>query len=370
MSPHGARLRRVVVVAGVEARRLLRDHVAISLALVLPALQLLLFGYAVTPIAHDIPVAIAGDVGPRKAADRLIAGAGSFRLVASGLPPGGAVRKVRAGEALIAVELPPLPDLDHPEVKPRTSVRIVADATDPMAVRVALAGLEAAFWRAQTQLEAGPTVEVQWLYNPDGHPGWGTTPALAGVVTMISMLMLSALTLVRDREQGVLEGLLASPLGVAELMAGKAAPLFGIGVFQTALVLGSGRLLFNLPLEGDLVALTAFVLLYLAANLALGIAISSAARTSIQALQWAVFFYLPSMLLSGFLYPVQAMPAWARVLSEALPLTHFVRVARGVLLRGDGGGAVLKEALPVAAFALLATLGAILQPSRIVSSQE
>jgi ABC-2 type transport system permease protein len=171
--------------------------------------------------------------------------------------------------------------------------------------------------------------------------------------------MLGALTLVRERERGSWETLLATPVDAVDALVGKLAPYVLIGAVQAAVVIGVARLLFALPVTGPLWALLAAVPVYAGAHLILGFALSALAESQMQAIQGAVFFYLPSMLLSGFMFPFQGMPAWARIIGEALPLTHFVRAARGVLLKGEGAGLVAAEMWPVAAFALVATAAAL-----------
>src|SRR5262249_41832255 len=221
--------------------------------------------------------------------------------------------------------------------------RIVVDATDPATVRPALAALEAAYWRhvAQTSpLVLAPSVDIEWLYNPEGRTAWAIVPGLAGVVVMISMLMLGALTLVRERERGSWEALLATPVDAVDALVGKLSPYLVIGTGQAIIVIAVARLLFGLPMSGDLATLLTAVPVYAAAHLILGFAFSALAESQLQAIQGAVFFYLPSMLLSGFMFPFQGMPVWARTIGEALPLTHFVRVTRGVLLKGEGAPAV------------------------------
>jgi ABC-2 type transport system permease protein len=165
--------------------------------------------------------------------------------------------------------------------------------------------------------------------------------------------------LVRERERGSWETLLATPVDAIDALVGKLSPYVLIGTFQAVVVIFIAELLFSLPLRGDLIALLAAVPLYSAAHLILGFAFSALAESQLQAIEAAVFFYLPSMLLSGFMFPFQGMPAWARIIGEALPLTHFVRATRGVLLKGDGVSLVLSEMLPVALFALLAAALAI-----------
>jgi ABC-2 type transport system permease protein len=171
---------------------------------------------------------------------------------------------------------------------------------------------------------------------------------------MISMLMLGALTLVRERERGSWETLLATPVDAFDALIGKLSPYVIIGTVQATVVIGVAGLLFNLPATGDLWALLIAVPLYSAAHLILGFAFSAFAESQLQAIQGAVFFYLPSMLLSGFMFPFLGMPAWARSIGEMLPLTHFVRATRGVLLRGEGVSLVAREMAPVAMFTLVA----------------
>jgi ABC-2 type transport system permease protein len=280
---------------------------------------------------------------------------------------------VSDGEALVAIELPSLPNIDDTDdAAIQTEPKIIADASDPTVVRPALGTLEARFWRhiailsEGNRLAAPPSVEVHWLYNPDGRASWSTAPGLAGVVVMISMLMMGALTLVREREQGTWEGLLATPVNAADALVGKLTPYVGLGVMQTAIVVFAGKQLFGLPLLGGVSWLLLAASLYAGAHLVLGFAISALAQTQIQAVQAAVFFYLPSMLLSGFMFPFQGMPGWARAIGNLLPLTHFVRAARGVLLKGDGMALVAQESGPIGMFAAIATTIALLAYRRRV----
>jgi len=355
------RVARIVAVARIETLHLIRDRTTISLLLVVPAIQLVLFGYAVNLDPKHVPLVIARETdGAMDRLHRTIEETGYFSILADGLAPGAAERTVTDGRALVGIEIPSLnySDPDAPPKKPR----IVVDATDPAAVRPALAALQIAYWRGAAQLDAvgpGPSVDVEWLYNPDGRTAWTIVPGLAGVVVMISMLMLGALTLVRERERGSWETLLATPVDSLDALVGKLAPYVVIGAVQAAVVIGVARLLFALPVTGPLWALLAAVPVYAGAHLILGFALSALAESQMQAIQGAVFFYLPSMLLSGFMFPFQGMPAWARIIGEALPLTHFVRAARGVLLKGDRVGFVAAEMWPVAVFALVATAAAL-----------
>jgi ABC-2 type transport system permease protein len=349
------RIARVLAVARVEILHLIHDRTTISLILLVPAIQIVLFGYAVNLDPKHVPIAIAGDHdGPVDQVNRVIRETGYFRILADGLKPGAAERMVVQGKALVGIELPPR---EHSDGGALGEPKVVVDATDPAAVRPALAALENAYWRHAAQLYAigpVPSVSVEWLYNPEGRTAWTIVPGLAGVVVMISMLMLGALTLVRERERGSWEALLATPVDAVDALIGKLSPYIIIGTVQAAVVICIARLLFNLPVTGDLWALLIAVPLYSAAHLILGFAFSALAESQLQAIQGAVFFYLPSMLLSGFMFPFLGMPAWARSIGETLPLTHFVRATRGVLLKGEGASLVACEMAPVAMFTLVA----------------
>jgi ABC-2 type transport system permease protein len=350
------RIARVLAVARVEILHLIHDRATISLILLVPAIQIVLFGYAVNLDPRHVPIAIAGDHGgAANQVDRVIGETGYFMILADGLKPGAAEQMVAQGKALVGIELPPQGRSDAGAAIGEP--KIVVDATDPAAVRPALAALENVYWRHAAQLYAiGPisTASVEWLFNPEGRTAWTIVPGLAGVIVMISMLMLGALTLVRERERGSWETLLATPVDAVDALIGKLSPYIIIGTVQAAVVICIARVLFNLPVTGNLRALLVAVPLYSAAHLILGFAFSALAESQLQAIQGAVFFYLPSMLLSGFMFPFLGMPAWARGIGETLPLTHFVRATRGVLLKGEGGSLVAREMAPVAMFTLVA----------------
>jgi ABC-2 type transport system permease protein len=349
------RLRRMMAVARIETLRLMRDRVATSLIALVPAVQIVLFGYAVNLDPKNVPIAIGGSDAPLvERTARIVEETGYFKIVGNDLPPGAAERMVVAGRALVAIELPPSPD---EEEAGGTPMRVVVDATDPGAVRPAMAALETAYWqkRATTfSLDDRPSVDVDWLYNPQRRTAWTIVPGLVGVIVMISMLMLGALTLVRERERGSWEALLATPVDALDALVGKLSPYIVIGTVQGIVAVGLAQLLFDLPARGGLWALLAAAPVYASANLILGFAFSALAESQMQAMQGAVFFYLPSMLLSGFMFPFQGMPGWAQAIGEVLPLTHFVRAARDVLLKGQGADLVSQEMWPVALFGLVA----------------
>jgi ABC-2 type transport system permease protein len=351
----------MLAVARLELLHLIHDRTSISLILIVPAIQIVLFGCAVNLDPKPIPIAISnGNDAVVDLIHQIVRETGYFAIEADGLQPGGAKKMVADGKALVGIEVAPQNESDSNQLA--TDPSVFVDASEPEAVRPALAALENAYLRRVAETYAiGPIPEVKLdlLYNPSGKTAWAIVPGLVGVVVMITMLMLGALTLVRERERGTWETLMATPVDAIDALVGKLSPYIFVGVVQAAVVIWIARLLFDLPLKGDLVVLLLSVPLYSAAHLILGFAFSAVAENQLQAIQGAVFFYLPSMLLSGFMFPFQGMPAWARAIGEALPLTHFVRATRGVVLKGEGALLVVSEMVPVALFTLIVSAAAL-----------
>jgi ABC-2 type transport system permease protein len=359
MSSLTERIRRWRAVARIEILQLVQDRPTLSIALVVPALQIILFGYAVRFEPRGVPIAIAREQAePEGALMHAIAETKLFHVLDDGLPKGAAADLVLRHRALVGIEFPRA--TADPDGLPE-QIEALVDGTDPETVRPAIVSLEAALLRRVSTQPFGhrPPVKVTWLYNPDGRTTWSIIPALAGVIVMITMLLLGALTLVRERERGTWEGLLATPVSGVDAMIGKLSPYLVLGTAQAMVVVLLGHGLFDLPLQGNFALCVLVAALAALAHLVMGFALSALARTQLQAIQAAVLFYLPSMLLSGFLFPFSGMPRWAQLLGQALPLTHIVRTMRGLLLRGDGAAGVAVEMWPVAIFtALAAVLGA------------
>jgi ABC-2 type transport system permease protein len=331
-----SRLRCCLAVAKAEALQLVRDRFTLSLLLTVPIIQIILFGYTVNLNPKNLPVAIAG---PDASVIRpFVERTGYFRIVGDQLASGEAIQQVRAKQALIAIE-------STRTSQNQPTLHLVVDASDPAAVRPALMALQIAVW--QNLSAANAVVEVDWLYNEAAQGAWAIVPGLIGVIVMISTLLLAALSLVRERERGTWESLLSTPLTSMEALTGKLAPLLGFALVQTVIVLFLSQFLFAVPLRGSLPALLCAALVFSLAHLLIGFVISACVSTQLQAIQGAVFFYLPCMLLSGFMFPFQGMPRWAQLIGETLPLTHFVRIARGVMLRGEGAFATAVEMAPV-----------------------
>lgn len=350
---------RICAIFWIECLHLLRDRSTLSMIILMPILQILLFAYAIDPLPHNVPLALSRPESSEKTL-QTIKDIGIFSIVADRLPSGGAEAMVRAGQATIGLEWQSAADFDHPEIEPKP-FRLYVDNSDPALAVPALALLELHYLRSLTETRGGaPPIHVIRLYNPADRHDWAVTPPLAGVIVMISMLLLGALTLVRERDKGTWEALLAMPVTAMDALLGKLLPYLLLGVMQASIVIGMAIWLFDLPHGSAWPALLGFTALYTFAHLCVGFAISALAEYQVQAIQGAVFFYLPSMLLSGFLYPFANMPAWAQAVGNMLPLTHFVRVARGVLLQNLSTDFVAGQVVPVLFFCLAAIAVALL----------
>ena len=372
-------MNRILAIARIELLRLLRSRATFTLLLLVPAMQVLLFGYAIRPTPAHITIAVAA---PTPAdAQRMttsLAQVAGLVIMPEQRGPGTAEAAVREGRALIGIEVPELRSLIGDEVpalragasptQAQSPLRIVVDATNAGLTGAAVAEIESTYWRNLAEqggvAALSPGFRVERLFNPESRADWTFLPALIGVTVMIAMVMLGSLGVARERETGTWEALLALPISPIEVLVGKMLPYVVIGTAQGVLVLGAGIGLFDLPARGTVGALIALLPLFAAAHLALGHAISARARTQVAALQGAVAFYLPSMLLSGFLYPFEALPDWARRVGSVFPLTHFIRAAREALLRGSGAAPVLAHGVPIAAFLVLAVAVTLLASSR------
>jgi ABC-2 type transport system permease protein len=230
----------------------------------------------------------------------------------------------------------------------RPALLIEADATDPMAASLAIGAvdrlaqtvaerdLQGALAHLNQRAPAPFDVRVQRLYNPEGNTQYNVVPGLMGVILTMTMVMMTGLAITRERERGTMENLLATPVRPIEVMTGKIVPYIAIGLVQATIILVAARWVFGVPMFGSLVAVYVAALLLVAANLTVGIGLSSLARNQLQAMQLTMFYFLPSILLSGFMFPFRGMPVWAQWLGNLLPLTHFNRLIRGVLLKGNG----------------------------------
>lgn len=368
--------RGVHATAVVETLRLMRDRTSFSLVVLVPVIQIVLFGSAVNLDPKHVSLAVAG--GSPSGNDRveqLARNSGYFGEIVTDLPPGLALQRLKNGLVKVAIELPDnaafFDDSDLAE-EATSELQVYADGSDAGAVAPALAALERAVLtrlleRASDLGLEGPPLLARadqigavWLFNPERKTTWSLLPGLLGVILMISMLMLGALTLAREREQGTFESLLVMPISASAVLLGKLLPYLVVSFLQVCLVLATATFGFGLPLSGSAVLLCLGAILLAYSHLVLGFAISAMAANQMQALQSAVGFYLPSMLLSGFMFPFNGMPAWAQVIGNMLPLTHFVRFARDIMLKGFGVADVAVHLQPILMFAGVASLLALI----------
>jgi len=352
------RWRRAAALFRVETRCLLMDRSALLLIFGLPLMQVALYGYGVGFLPRHIPVAFSTDdpVVSMTPPARLL-NDDTVQVTGPAGKLGEAERAVREGKAQIGVEVTK-PVGDGPR-----GVTVFVDGSDPATVNPILERLNVIFWRRAAQYEAAgeiPAVRVHWLFGDAARESWAVSPGLIGLVVMVTMLFLGALCLVRERERGTWESLLATPVRPAEALAGKLAPYVLIGFIETVLLLGFIHVAFDVPLPLTSIALIAISPLFAASYLLLGFTFSTLAQTQLQAVQGAVGVYLPSLLLSGFLFPFSGMPTWARWLGSALPLTHFIRASRDILLRQAPASSLWLHLWPIGLFTVATLIAALL----------
>jgi ABC-2 type transport system permease protein len=358
---------RVAAVMIKEFKQLTRDRLTYALMLGLPVIQLLLFGYAINTEPRHLPTAVLvqeDSVFARSIVSALHHSA-YFDLAAQARSPAELDQMIRQGRVQFAVTIPG--DFTRRVARgDRPQVLVEADATDPSATGGAVAALAALPVQALTHDLKGalaargqgvPPFEVivHARYNPAAITAYNIVPGLLGVILSLTLVMMTALSVTRETERGTMESLLATPVEPLEVMAGKLAPYVVIGLIQTVIILVLARFLFGVPMEGGWVGLSIGVSLFIVGSLALGFLISTAARSQLQAMQMSVFYIFPSILLSGFMFPFRGMPVWAQMLGEAIPVTHFLRVVRGALLKGQGLGDMWRELLALLAFGCVVT---------------
>lgn len=337
---------RPLVIAWKELLQLRRDRLTLSMMVMLPVMQLLLFGYAINTDVRHIPTVVFDQDASAASRDlaRGMEATGFYDIVGHVAGYGDVERALRAGHAKVALVIPARYGSDLTRGRP-TTVQLVVDGTDPQTVGSATntaAGLVAARSAELRVARVGPGGALQPIqlepatwYNPELRTAVYVVPGLVGVILTMTMVMLTAMAIARERERGTLEQLIVSPVRRVELVIGKIAPFIVIGYVQMTLILLAGRVVFGVPLVGSTLLLYAVSFLFIAANLALGLFFSTLAQTQQQAMQMSFFFMLPNILLSGFMFPFEGMPRPAQWLSTALPLTHFLRIVRGITLKGS-----------------------------------
>ena len=349
-----------------EFLQLRRDRLTFATMIFIPVMQLLLFGYAINNDPKHLPTTLlVQDDSPfARSFMSALAMTDYFEIESVVHSEKEADDRLLSGKAQFIIQIPANfgRAVVHGE---KPAVLVVVDATDPTATNAASIAITGA---AQTALDrdltgplaslrAGPPpyeVRIQKRYNPTGDTQLNIVPGLVGTILTLTMLIFTALSVTREIERGTMEALLAMPVRPVEIMLGKIAPYALVGAAQTAIILVAAVGLFHVPIIGSLGLFFALTMLFIVANLSVGYTFSTVASNQLQAMQMSFFFFLPSMLLSGFLFPFRGMPGWAQDIGEILPLTHFIRIARAIMLKGSGASDLLFDTSALALFTLVA----------------
>ena len=338
----GGFLRRVGAMLRKELLQLRRDRVTLATMISIPLLQLTLFGYAINTTPRNLPTAVllqeSSDVGRSILA--AIQNTKYFKVTRQLRDEAELDEALKSGQVLFAVEIPANFDRalrrgDDP------ALLVAADATDPVATGPAIAALSQIVNTALAKDRGLPDtgqpmfeIRAHERYNPAASTPLNIVPGLLGTILTLTMLIFTALSVTRETERGTMESLLAMPITPFEIMLGKIAPYVLVGFLQAALILAAGVAMFGVPIIGSLTVLAALTTLFIATNLAWGYTFSTLAQNQLQAVQMSMMFFLPNMLLSGFIFPFLGMPRWAQYIGEFLPLTHFIRIVRAIMLKG------------------------------------
>lgn len=345
---------RVLAVLAKEFTQLVRDRLTYAMIIGIPIFQLLLFGYAINSDPKHLPTAVL--VQDQGQFSRSVLGAlrnsDYFDLRHVVRTPAEADALIESGAVQFAITIPG--DFTHRVVRrDRAQILVEADASDPAATGPAVAALAALPQYALAHDLKGPLaapagapepfeVVVQRRYNPENVTAYNIVPGLVATILTLTLVMMTALAMTRESERGTMETLLATPLRPMEVMVGKLTPFVLVGILQAAIIISMARLLFGVPMAGGWAALILGLFLFIVGSLSLGFLVSTVARNQLQAMQMSFFYFLPSILLSGFLFPFRGMPEWAQWIGTMVPVTHMLRVVRGAMLKGVG----IAEALP------------------------
>jgi len=345
-----------------EFIQLRRDRMSFGMIIMIPLMQLVLFGYAINTTPRNLPTAVllqeTSDVGRSILA--ALENTRYFKITHRARDTAEFDRLLASGTVLFAVEIPAnferaLRRGDRP------ALLVAADATDPVAAGSALGALGAIVTTALRNDHAipettAPAFEVRThaRYNPAGATSLNIVPGLVGTILTMTMLIFTALSVTREIERGTMEALLSMPITPVEIMLGKIVPYVIVGFVQAGLIISVGVLLFGVPIFGSLALLALLSTLFITTNLSIGYTFSTIAQNQLQAMQMSMMFFLPNILLSGFMFPFAGMPGWAQWIGEALPLTHFIRIVRAIMLKGSTFGDLRYDAVALAALTLLA----------------
>ena len=343
-----------------------RDRVTFAMMAGIPLMQLMLFGFAINSDPKHLPAAIrAADQGPfARTLVAALRASDYFVLVREAATEAEAQRLLQVGEVQFVINIPE--DFSRKILRgEQPTLLIEADATDPAATGPAISAARSLADNVLDRDLTGPLARLRAKpgpinfvihahYNPENITQYNVVPGLMGVVLTMTMVIITALAITRERERGTMENLLATPVRPFEVMVGKILPYIAVGYIQVTLILLAARFIFQVPMIGSLPLLYAVALVFIAANLAVGITFSTLAQNQLQAVQMAFFFFLPSILLSGFMFPFRGMPEWAQWIGSCLPNTHFLRIVRGILLKGNGPAEIVSELWPLLLFVCVA----------------
>ena len=358
-----ARLWAIVVKEFIQMRR---DRLTFGMMVGIPLIQLMLFGFAINSDPKHLATAVLlADQGPQgRTLLQSIRASGYFDFVGEVGSEAEGGELLARGEVQFFITIPSQFSRDLLRGD-RPVLLVEADATDPAATGNAIGSLRTLMSGALQHDLKGPLayllpgaepleLRIHPRYNPEGITQYNIVPGLMGVVLTMTMVMITGLAITRERERGTMENLLSMPTRPLEVLLGKIIPYIMVGYVQVGLILLAARFVFRVPMVGSLGLLLAVAMVFIIANLAVGITFSTIARNQLQAVQMTFFFFLPSMLLSGFMFPFRGMPVWARTIGEVFPLTHFLRIVRGILLKGNGFAEVWQQLWQIGLFALLA----------------
>lgn len=356
---------RILAMIQKEFIQMRRDRVTIAMIVGIPLIQLIMFGFAINLNPKNLPTAIVGDVN-NEFAQRILVGMQNstyFKFVSPRATEEQAKFWLRTGKVQFVVNFPQ--NFSRDIVKGLSpEVLLETDATDPAATGRAVAVFESLAKTALQPSLVGPLgslrikelpykTSVHSVYNPLAITAYNIVPGLLGVVLTMTLVIITALVITKEYEFGTMENLLATPLNPLEVMLGKIVPYIIVGYMQVALILCMAKFIFAVPMHGSILLLFVMCFPYIVANLSVGLTFSTIASNQLQAVQSAMFFFLPSILLSGFMFPFRGMPIWAQYIGEALPLTHFLLIVRGILLKGNGFFEVYQQVYPIAIFTVV-----------------
>jgi ABC-2 type transport system permease protein len=364
-------LHRFIAVLVKEFVQMRRDRLTFAMMIGVPIMQLVLFGYAINMDPKGLPAAVvAADASPfSRSLVRALENTGYYKVVALPRTVGEANDLLARGDVQFVLQIPE--DFSRKLQRgERAMVLVEADATDPAATGNAIAALNQVSLTALEHDLIGPLarmkpgesafeIRVHRRYNPEGITQYNIVPGLMGVVLTMTLVMMTSIAMTRERERGTMENLLATPVRPLEVMLGKIVPYIVVGYVQVVVILTAAKFLFQVPMVGSLALLSTVLVLFIAANLAIGFTFSTLAKSQMQAMQMTMFFFLPSMLLSGFMFPFRGMPGWAQVIGEVFPITHFLRIVRGIMLKGADAAAIAQHVWPLAVILLVVSAAAL-----------